>query len=76
MSFENPDFKFFYKINLKSLKSPNFRFFRFLKENLKKIRILDSQSQQEIVAISCVYSNANSMHLAINDVAGEWVYRV
>ena len=43
--FKNLDFYLFYY----SLKSPNFKFLGLLEKPLK-IRILDSQSQQKIVA--------------------------
>jgi len=36
--------------NLKKTKSPNFRFLGILEKNLKKIKSLDSQLQQKIVA--------------------------
>ena len=72
-------FRFFTK-KPRNLKSTNFSVFYFLKkEKTFKIHILNLQSQQKIVAFQsnqlCSYL-CYSLHMAINDVAGECVYHV
>jgi len=51
----------------------------FFSENRKK-HILDLSHSIKLLPfslISCVHSYATvSLHMAINDVAGEWVYRL
>jgi len=48
---KNLGFYFFSPKNLKNRKSPDFTFLGFLRKKTLKIRILDSQSQQKIVAL-------------------------